>query len=700
MRGKVRKMKTVAMAAVLSAAFGAGSLAGATNETKSVELGRIVVEASRVGRTAEELPMPVRVLDAKAIAESGARNLVDLLEKETSSLNLIRTGAGNPALAQISLRGWGENGFGRVLVMVDGERLNFADMSAPLLSRIELGSISKVEILEGSGSVLYGDSASAGVINIVTEPDGYDEGGRVEVYGGSFETFGARASLHGGDREADTKYWANSGWEHSNGYRANNGWQLWNLNGGMRKGWENGAYLRISASYNDSDSELPGYLSADEWKSHPGRTHSPCDWYRRTTYSLKTSLEGVVDESNKVRLDMLFSHSKMHTRSYYTGSYTDYDPGNFFAPTAVLYADDYRQNYDLYSYELTPQWINTIEFADWQNEFIAGASYRYDRLHGDNRDSYRAVPDFWGANGITSTKYAFDRQSMGYFAQDTLRFMECVALEAGGRYQRTFSENTQLVHSRRVDDTYAANAALLFTPTSGLKTFVKFSRFFRNPFLDENPFKDFRAQKILSPETGWTLDAGIDWTFLDEFQVWGDVFYTKTEHEILYDKFIWGNNINSPSDIVRKGFTLGAGWRRDKFAAANVAYTFVDAEFDGGVYDGKDVPMAAESTLAANTKVWLWDECFVFGGYRFLSSRRAYSDFANEGSRLAGHGVFHVGLQYEPSFAPLKGFKFGATINNLFDRRYADCAVRSAAKNEVYYPATGRSFMLSVSYEF
>ena len=211
MRGKVRKMKTVAMAAVLSAAFGAGSLAGETNETKSVELGRIVVEASRVGRTAEELPMPVRVLDAKAIAESGARNLVDLLEKETSSLNLIRTGAGNPALAQVSLRGWGENGFGRVLVMVDGERLNFADMSAPLLSRIELGSISKVEILEGSGSVLYGDSASAGVINIVTEPDGYDEGGRVEVYGGSFETFGARASLHGGDREADTKYWANSG---------------------------------------------------------------------------------------------------------------------------------------------------------------------------------------------------------------------------------------------------------------------------------------------------------------------------------------------------------------------------------------------------------------------------------------------------------------------------------------------------------
>ena len=115
------KKKTLAVAIAAAGSFGA--FAETTNETASAELPRIVVEASRADRTALEIPAPVRVITREEIAQSGAK---DLLERKTSSLNIIRTGAGNPALAQVSMAGWGENGFGRVLVMVDGQRLNFA----------------------------------------------------------------------------------------------------------------------------------------------------------------------------------------------------------------------------------------------------------------------------------------------------------------------------------------------------------------------------------------------------------------------------------------------------------------------------------------------------------------------------------------------------------------------------------------------
>ena len=175
MRGKVRKMNRRKLVAAFSPTGVFGVCAETNVNAVSVaELPPVTIEASRLGKTAQEIPAPVQVITRTEIAQSGAKDVVDLLAKKTSSLNLIRTGAGNPALAQVAARGWGENGFGRVLVMVDGQRLNFADMSAPLLSQVDLGSISRVEILQGPQTVLQGDAASAGVINIVTDPADYE----------------------------------------------------------------------------------------------------------------------------------------------------------------------------------------------------------------------------------------------------------------------------------------------------------------------------------------------------------------------------------------------------------------------------------------------------------------------------------------------------------------------------------------------
>lgn len=691
-------MKTLAVAIAAAGPFGA--FAETTNETASVELPRIVVEASRADRTALEIPAPVRVITREEIAQSGAKDIVDLLERKTSSLNIIRTGAGNPALAQVSMAGWGENGFGRVLVMVDGQRLNFADMSAPLLSQIDISSVRQVEVLRGSQSVLQGDAASAGAINVVTEPEDYENHGKVSVHGGSWETFGANASYRGGDEEAGVKYWANGGWEHSKGFRDRNDWQTWNAGAGIRKDWENGSFLRVNAFFNDSDYDLPGYLAASEWKHHRRRSDMPADWYRRTTGGLNATFEGVINEENRLRVDFMFSRSKMKSRSFYFGGYTDYDPDNGWAPAEVSWTDDFRMFYDLYSYEVTPRWINTMQLFGLDNELLAGLSYRYDRLHGNNRDSGHYTPDFWDSTKVTESKYEYNRQSMGVFAQDTLNLTDWLALQLGGRYQRTWDENTTLASPRRVSDDYAADAAVLLTPVEDLKAYVRFSRFFRNAFLDENPYRNYVAQKVLRPETGWNVDVGADYTFLEDFNVYGNVFVTKTKHEILYDKFVWGTNVNAPCDILREGFTVGGSWEKDKVAGANLSYTFVNAEFDGGAYDGKDVPMSAKSTIRTSGRVWLWDECFVFAGYRFLTSRYAYSDFANEGNRLASYGLVNAGVQYRPECRYLKGLTFGFTVDNLLDRRYADCATRSASKYEVFYPAAGRSYMFTISYEF
>jgi iron complex outermembrane receptor protein len=52
--------------------------------------------------------------------------------------------------------------------MVDGRRINNIDMAPQLLSSISLDNVERIEITKGSGSVEFGDGATAGTINIIT----------------------------------------------------------------------------------------------------------------------------------------------------------------------------------------------------------------------------------------------------------------------------------------------------------------------------------------------------------------------------------------------------------------------------------------------------------------------------------------------------------------------------------------------------
>lgn len=126
---------------VLSAAFAACLAAHAAaiarsyatparSSAPSTNLPPIIVEASRLGKTTLEMPQFVETVTRDEIALSGARDTTDLLERETGVF-IRRLGGENPALAQVAMRGYGENSFGRVLVAVDGEVLNNPDMSPP-----------------------------------------------------------------------------------------------------------------------------------------------------------------------------------------------------------------------------------------------------------------------------------------------------------------------------------------------------------------------------------------------------------------------------------------------------------------------------------------------------------------------------------------------------------------------------------------
>lgn len=181
------------------------------------ELGEIVVTATRYEEHLSAIPANVTVITEEEIRNSTAQNIPDLLRNEVGiKVNDIN---GSRRNYTVDIRGFGETAGSNTLVLVDGRRVNQADLSGTDWTQIPLDRAARIEIIRGgSGSVLYGDNASGGVINIITK-----EGDRLlrKVTGafGSYSTFDGSADLSG--REGGFSYALSGNTLTSDGYRDN-----------------------------------------------------------------------------------------------------------------------------------------------------------------------------------------------------------------------------------------------------------------------------------------------------------------------------------------------------------------------------------------------------------------------------------------------------------------------------------------------
>lgn len=126
---------------------------------------QVTVTATRTRSLADETPVPLGVVSRQEIERRAVNTIGDLFR------DLLGVGTVNEGPFQVRprIRGLDSN---RVLILVDGERLNNARTSTSN-SGIEAGlvdvdQIESVEMARGSGSVLYGTDALAGTINIIT----------------------------------------------------------------------------------------------------------------------------------------------------------------------------------------------------------------------------------------------------------------------------------------------------------------------------------------------------------------------------------------------------------------------------------------------------------------------------------------------------------------------------------------------------
>ena len=166
------------------------------NEAEEVESSgnTIIVTASKREATLQETPIAVSVTGAEQIANSQARDLIDLQTLVPSlRVNQLQSSANTNFI----IRGFGNgaNNAGiepSVGVFIDGV---YRSRSAAQIG--DLPNLQRVEVLRGPQSTLFGKNASAGIISIVTRPPQFEFGGSAEVSYGNFNAIVVRGDVTG-----------------------------------------------------------------------------------------------------------------------------------------------------------------------------------------------------------------------------------------------------------------------------------------------------------------------------------------------------------------------------------------------------------------------------------------------------------------------------------------------------------------------
>ncbi|MEM7492586.1 MAG: TonB-dependent receptor [Pseudomonadota bacterium] len=167
---------SVGLSAIMAGSFGLASAQDA-EEAETRTLNTVTITATKREQTLQDVPIAVSVVDNTVLERAQITDILDL-QSVVPSLRVSQLQQSGNSTFLIRGFGNGGNNIGvepSVAVFIDGV---YRTRAAGGLS--DYADVSRIEVLRGPQSTLFGKNSSAGVINVVTMEPEFDFGGQVE----------------------------------------------------------------------------------------------------------------------------------------------------------------------------------------------------------------------------------------------------------------------------------------------------------------------------------------------------------------------------------------------------------------------------------------------------------------------------------------------------------------------------------------
>ena len=583
----------------------------------------VVVTASRTQQRLRDAIPHTTVLTQKEIRDSQAVDLPTLLRSE-AGFEMAQTGGVGAVFSPLSLRG---SNSARVLVLVDGVRMEDSGVGSTALQHIMLDQVERVEIVRGNVSSLYGSNAVGGVIQVFTRRGRGAPAPSASIMAGSRNTHEVQAG-YGGEL--------------------------------------GGTGFHISASRFDTR----GFSAIDPALA-PLANPDP-DGYRNQSLSLSGSRK-------------LTPAHEIGVAVFGTEAWIDYDRPTFTLPT-----DEQRSNQELsmlqgwWEAKFAERWksrFTAAESKDHRNDTLNGSfssrsHTRTRQLLWDNE--VRVAPPHAFSVGLEGRQQTLDSASS--FGGNPLREREVSAGRLG--YLGRFGDHGVQLNYRYEDYSDFGSEGTYFLGygydlTASWRVTLSHATAFRAPtFLDLDPFF---GNPNLQPERSKTNELGVQWA-AGAHRVRVTFFDTEYRDAIVLDNLFIPQNVQTASNQGVETSYSGALFGFDLRASL----TFQDPEEQDRTSSPPQQALRRAKTLAALSAFRGFGALRLGGEWRYSGERR---DNAITNSTVnvfePAYSVLNLMARYQLS----KNLYFGARLENVLDEDYRLVNGYNTAGRGVFFTA-------------
>ncbi|MBT9610314.1 TonB-dependent receptor [Aquabacterium sp.] len=629
------------------------------------EVDPVVVSASRMPQLLRTAPIGATVITAEQIERSGVSDANEAIRKLGGAP--ARADLTNGRENKIDLRGFGDAASQNVVVLVDGIRLSENENVTARLSAIPLERIDRIEIVRGSSSVMWGEGASAGAINVILkQPEGARDGaavtsGRVQAAVASFggHELGASGEYGMGPwlLDASVKRVRDGGWRENAEYRQDVG--------------SFGAQLRLKdvraafrVQHEDQASRLPGALSFEDARQRPRSTDTPRDYANAGETRYTAQLAWQATSAWALQLDA-GKRERTSAARYVSGGSAEVRSNSQqsqLTPT-VRYAQAFSG--------VDVKAVSGVDLQDW----------RFDKT---------------GSRGLETGS----QRNRAFFVHGDVALPTATRISAGWRSETVNKvgnfpgdDFSAAAKYNRDDHLYASELGLSQTVVPGWEVYGRAATSYRLANIDENRLTP--NQGPLRPQRNSDREIGVKWAQGAQSAT-VRYFTQKTRDEIVYDASVFANANIDPTQ--RKGVEAEGRWQATQRLSVSAVVQQLTARFREGVNAGKEMVLVAPRSATLRASWRIDDHQTLDAGVQFLAASRYGGDESNRCSARVPSSTL-LDARYAWSD---RDWTVAVSGTNLADRRgfnygYADstCSPRSSV-----YPYAGRSLKLAVTRRF